>query len=155
MSKACCDKSKFPWWILIVSFVVVNLGGFLYWLIYSRRRMLNIEPYIQLETTEPAPKNSPAAKTTPGKTVVDDLTILAGIGPKIQAILQAAGITSFQQVAAATPEHLQGILRAAGLRLNDPASWPKQAAFAAKNDMDGLAACQAELQGSRRGHVSK
>ncbi len=155
MSKACCGKNKFPWWILIVSSVVAVLSTFLYWLIHSRRRMLNIEPYIQLETSEPTQKKQAANKTAVTQPSVDDLTILDGIGPKIQSVLQVAGLSSYQQLAATSADRLREITRAAGLRLADPTSWPKQAAFAAKNDMDGLAVFQVELQGSRRGHVSK
>ncbi len=80
----------------------------------------------------------------------DDLCRIGGIGPKVAALLGTAGITTFAQLAAAAPEHLQEILQAAGLRFMDPGTWPQQAALAAVGDWDALAAVQRGLKGGRR-----
>jgi predicted flap endonuclease-1-like 5' DNA nuclease len=79
----------------------------------------------------------------------DDLTIVEGIGPKINGILQAAGVNTFQQLAALEPQHIMEILTAAGIRLADPKSWPEQARLAAHGEMDRLKAYQDTLKGGR------
>jgi predicted flap endonuclease-1-like 5' DNA nuclease len=81
----------------------------------------------------------------------DDLTKIEGIGPKIAATFQGAGINTFEQLAATDVERLQEILDNAGIRLGDPATWPEQARLAAAEDWDALETLQDELQGGRRG----
>ena len=80
---------------------------------------------------------------------VDDLEIIEGIGPKIRAVLNDAGITRFAQLAAMEPVTISEILRDAGLRLADTASWPEQARLAANGDMEGLKALQDRLNAGR------
>ena len=80
----------------------------------------------------------------------DDLTILEGIGPKAGEALNAAGITTFAQLAAADLEQIKAILAANGLRLLDPGTWKEQAALAADGKMDDLQALMASLKGGRR-----
>lgn len=77
----------------------------------------------------------------------DDLTVVEGIGPKIAEVLQARGITTFAQLAAATPEALRGLLDAAGpnYKLAQPQTWPEQAAMAAQNRWGDLKAYQDRL----------
>ena len=79
----------------------------------------------------------------------DDLELVEGIGPKINGILKAGGIKSFQQLAAADPEDIKKLLTDAGLRLGDPTSWPEQARLAAAGDLDGLQKYQEKLKGGR------
>ncbi|MGB2909353.1 MAG: helix-hairpin-helix domain-containing protein, partial [Anaerolineales bacterium] len=57
----------------------------------------------------------------------DDLTQISGIGPKISAILQDAGITNYAQLADADEDEIRQNLIEAGLRLGDPGSWIQQA----------------------------
>ncbi len=82
----------------------------------------------------------------------DDLTIIEGIGPKISELLNASGIRTFAQLAAASPGRLQGILEAGGRRfgLADPGTWPQQAALARDGKRDDFEALVAGLQGGRR-----
>ena len=83
----------------------------------------------------------------------DDLKRIEGIGPRFSSVLQAAGIMTFAQLAAATPEGLEQILEAEDPRLSrlaDPTSWPEQAALAAVGDWEALAALQETLKGGRR-----
>jgi predicted flap endonuclease-1-like 5' DNA nuclease len=83
-----------------------------------------------------------------GTEVEDDLTLIEGIGPKSAAALREAGITTFAQVAAMTPEQLEQIVRERGVRLvGSTASWPEQARLAAAGDLSGLEALQAKLRG--------
>ena len=83
----------------------------------------------------------------------DDLKRIEGIGPKLSSVLQEAGIMTFAQLAAASPDELEQVLRAADprlLRLADPASWPEQAALAATGEWEALEALQGTLKRGRR-----
>ena len=80
----------------------------------------------------------------------DHLTMIEGIGPKIESLLMAQGITTFSQLASTDVATLQSILKAANLRLADPATWPEQAKLAAAHKMDELRALQDSLKGGRR-----
>ena len=80
----------------------------------------------------------------------DHLTMIEGIGPKIESILVAQGITTFSQLAATDVATLQGILKTANLRLADPTTWPEQARLAAAHKMDELRDLQVSLKGGRR-----
>ena len=89
-----------------------------------------------------------APLVTPGP---DDLKIIEGIGPKISSLLNAAGITTFAQLAGADVGRLRRILADANLtRLADPGTWPEQAALAARGDWDALKALTENLKGGRR-----
>ena len=81
----------------------------------------------------------------------DDLKKIEGIGPKIADLLVEAGITTFAQLAASTPENIQVILEAAGSKYNShsPATWPTQAQLAADGKWDELKTLQDELDGGR------
>ncbi|NMC78326.1 MAG: DUF4332 domain-containing protein [Chloroflexi bacterium] len=92
-----------------------------------------------LSEPEPAP---PARK--------EDLQVIEGIGPKIAGVLQAAGIGSFKQLAQCKAEQLEQVLKDAGVRLANPATWPEQARLAARGDWSGLAALKAQLKGGRK-----
>jgi predicted flap endonuclease-1-like 5' DNA nuclease len=97
----------------------------------------------------PGIETSPA----PAGTEPDDLKRIEGIGPKISALLQAAGITSFAQLAASDAQALTQILREEDprlARLADPTTWPEQAALAALGAWDVLEELQEELTAGRR-----
>lgn len=79
----------------------------------------------------------------------DDLTIIEGIGPKINQVLHAAGIQSLSQLSDSEIGQLKAILLAAGVRLADPTTWPVQAKLAAAGDLETLRALQATLKGGR------
>lgn len=72
-----------------------------------------------------------AKKTSSNK---DNLTKVKGIGPKIQSILNAAGITTYAQLASSKKADIQKILEAAGNRYRsyDSAPWIKEAKTFAK-----------------------
>ncbi len=71
----------------------------------------------------------------------DDLTIIEGIGPKIQELLNKEGIKSYADLAASTNAKLTKILKAAGpkFQMHEPRTWPKQAKLAAAEKWDDLA----------------
>ncbi|GIW38372.1 MAG: alpha-amylase [Meiothermus sp.] len=90
------------------------------------------------------------ARSSPAKPSPDDLTRIKGIGPKMSAALQAAGITTFAQLAKAKPETLSAALAAANLRFAPSLStWAKQAAYLAKGDEKGFAAYIQKLTAGR------
>lgn len=82
----------------------------------------------------------------------DDLTKVEGIGPKIAEHMQAAGITTFAQLAQASQEQLQKILDDAGPRfsIHKPDTWPEQAALAAAGKWDEFEKLKDELDGGKR-----
>ncbi|MCF0054736.1 hypothetical protein [Dyadobacter sp. CY356] len=88
---------------------------------------------------------------TPEKVQHDDLKIIEGIGPKLESILNAAGIHSFYQLSQKTPEQISAILSNSDSRfqVHDPATWPRQAELASKGNWDELKAWQDQLNGGR------
>jgi len=80
---------------------------------------------------------------------MDDLTIIEGIGPKIQSVLKAAGVTTYAKIANLLPEEIMGILHAGGIRLANAETWPRQAKLAAEGKMIELKDLQDKLQGGR------
>jgi uncharacterized membrane protein HdeD (DUF308 family)/predicted flap endonuclease-1-like 5' DNA nuclease len=80
--------------------------------------------------------------------VVQDLTVVEGIGPKTAEALQAAGINSLAELAMKSPDQIHAILKDAGLSA-DPSTWPEQAGMAAAGKMDELKEYQDKLQGGR------
>ncbi len=93
-----------------------------------------------------------AATETASSSTVDDLIRIEGIGPKINEIMRAAGITTFAQLAATPVEKLRELLAAAGSRYvsHDPTTWPEQAAIAAKGDWTAFKKLTDELIGGVR-----
>jgi len=85
----------------------------------------------------------------PTKGGKDDLTIIEGIGPKIDELLAAAGITTFHQLSRAAVGDIQAILDKAGphFAMAKPATWPRQAGLCAQADWAALRKLQDELTG--------
>lgn len=84
-------------------------------------------------------------KRVKGGYLYDDLTLIEGIGDKVQTALYEAKIRNFVDIAAATPSNLKQILEVAGLSMS-PETWPKQAQFIVDNDLTGLKAYQDSLR---------
>lgn len=115
-------------------------------------------------TAKPAPKatvktpaeNAPAAKKevvkVPVKTGKDDLKKIEGIGPKIEELLNKAGIHTFADVAGAKAEVLKGVLDAAGskFKMHDPTTWTEQSKLAAAGNWEKLAKLQDQLKGGKK-----
>ncbi len=77
-----------------------------------------------------------------------DLTKIEGIGPKISATFNAAGINSYAELAATPVDDLRQILADAGVGA-DPTTWPQQAELAAEGKWDALTELQDKLEGGR------
>ena len=104
-------------------------------------------PEVEAVAVDAVEADAPEADAQPA--VEDlDLTVVEGIGPKIAAALDAAGVNSIYKLAAVSQDELRGILLDAGLSA-DPTTWPKQAAMVVAGNMDELKAYQDKLQGGR------
>lgn len=64
---------------------------------------------------------------TPEVTYQDDLTRVHGIGPRYAALLNAGGIHSYDDLAAATPEQLRDIIKPSAMQQVNFDSWSAQA----------------------------
>lgn len=84
--------------------------------------------------------------------IVDDLTKLEGIGPKISDILNDAGIVSFSDLQSTDVKTLERLLKKAGPRfkMHNPESWPAQAELASNGEWDKLSKLQAKLSGGKK-----
>ena len=60
------------------------------------------------------------------ETTADDLTVITGIGPTFAKRLQAAGIRSYQDLAAASPAHVKKVAQLADWQA-DPKDWIAEA----------------------------
>lgn len=111
-----------------------------------------VEEEVAEVVTKPAAKKSSSITLPSGKKVKqDDLKLVEGIGPKIEELMHAAGITTWAELAAAPIEKLEAILDEAGprFRIHDPATWGKQAAMADAGQWEELETYQDELKGGR------
>lgn len=91
----------------------------------------DVNPTPDAAPRAPAPPATAPTAADPAP-AADDLTRISGIGPKAAALLHAAGITSYAQLAASSVAELQAILDQAGprYRVVDPSSWPEKAQVA-------------------------
>ena len=136
-SEAGTEEHHHPRWLGLA----VVLAGWFVWCVWqrTRRRPAPLPPAAQ-------PVEIPLTPSVPA----DDLKRIEGIGPTVAALLEAAGITTFTQLAATEVTQLKSNLRAARLPFMDPTTWPQQADLAAAGAWERLAVLQEELQGGRR-----
>ncbi len=152
------DRKSARWEILLIT--VLSALFFFWWIrslleeekkgqkvertpVRSRSLVLSPGPAKPFPAETPPPVQEPPAGP-------DDLKRIEGIGPKISGVLQAAGVTTYAQLAATTVENLHLIIRAGGIRVAFPESWPEQAGLAAKGDWEALENLQSTLKGGRR-----
>jgi len=149
-SQAAEEQSGIPWWVLVL--IILVLLAVLIWLLLRSRPKEEAVPTAKAGTVGPARVAEVAAPVAkPAPPTPDDLKRIEGIGPKISSVLQAAGITTFAQLAATAVSRLRQILTEAGLAaLADPTTWPEQADLAAAGKWDALEVLQDELKGGRR-----
>jgi len=85
---------------------------------------------------KPVAKKATAKKTAPKKVVIkkstvkNDLKVIKGIGPKMETLLNKAGITSYEQIAKTTIKDLNQVLTDAGiinLKMYNISDWKVQA----------------------------
>ena len=160
------ENKSFSWWWLGIKVGVISALILWWWLDQKNKKQLGQFPKKgSLDQTQsiPLPDEAPdisddapdvsveaPAKVSAAPSEPDNLRKIEGIGPKIQATLQAAGIETFARLAAYKPADLKQILVDAGIRIGYPDSWPEQAALAAAGKWDELEALQSSLKGGRR-----
>ena len=78
-----------------------------------------------------------------------DFTVIEGIGPKINDLIQASGVKSFSKLADTPVSSIQRVLDKGGSRYSiaNPGTWPDQANLAANNRWEALGALQDVLVG--------
>ena len=97
-------------------------------------------------------KGEPAVIAEPAvldDNVTEDLTCVEGIGPKINEVLQEAGINTYKQLAGVSVGEVKEVLELKGLGNHDPASWGRQAQLIADGKDGELAELQDMLKGGR------
>ena len=149
------------------------LGALAGWLLNKWLCKCTATPAVIHHTTAPAPVAAPikmaepvvakpVAAAAPVATVIDiaaakkagftiknanDLTVVEGIGPKINELFNNVGIKTFVQLAAATVPQMRKILDDGGsrFRIANPSTWAQQAALAAENKWSELKTLQDKL----------
>nr|WP_294786501.1 hypothetical protein [uncultured Flavobacterium sp.] len=106
--------------------------------------------------TAPAPSLIPfdasLAATLLGKKIKEnDLKIVEGIGPKIEALLNDSGIKTWYDLSQASTEKLQSILDNGGenYAIHNPSTWAKQALLAYQGKWQELKDWQQNLLGGK------
>ena len=92
-------------------------------------------------TVEAVAFDAGAAKAVFGKKIKEhDLTIVEGIGPKIQELFHTPGVRSWKELSETSVSRCQEILNSAGERysVHNPGTWPRQAAMAARGEWQAL-----------------
>jgi predicted flap endonuclease-1-like 5' DNA nuclease len=109
----------------------------------------------RLQAEEHASTNQHSNKTTNGKhygqlkeattllgvkVKANDLKLIEGIGPKIEALFHKAGIKTWQDLALTTVARCREILQEGGERfqIHNPATWPRQSKFMAEGKWSEL-----------------
>ncbi len=113
-----------------------------------------VEPVVtRVESTE---ESKPAVvrrvvRRVEEATAADDLKKIEGIGPKIEEVINKAGVTTYKQLSETKPETIKEWLKEAGGRFaaHNPGTWPKQAEMAAEGKWDELKKWQDELDGGK------
>ena len=139
------NTSAQPWWVWMLIVMGIIALIYLLWLIFQKP--VEAAPQKPLRMAEPVA--APAQETTGSANLYDDLTRIEGIGPKINAVLQGAGITTYQLLADLDSEKIKEIITNAGIRLADTTTWPRQAQLASEGKMDELKKLQDSLKGGR------
>lgn len=103
------------------------------------------------ESEKKATKSEKITLPSGKKINLDDLKVVEGIGPKIEELLNEAGIITWADLANAELEKVQAILDEAGprYRMHDPATWAKQASLAADAKWEELVEYQDHLKGGK------
>ena len=90
-----------------------------------------------------------AASVFGEKIVKNDLTVIEGIGPKIDELFKKAGIKTWKALSETTVEKCQQILEGGGesFKAHNPTSWPLQSEMACTGKWDELKKWQDDMLG--------
>lgn len=113
--------------------------------------MPEVQPEKKKTSSKKADSDKPEAALM-AAAAADDLTVVEGIGPKIQMLLNQYSIFTYRQLAETDVERLKEILGTAGpqLAMHDPGTWPSQANLAANDQWDTLKSVQGFLKGGKK-----
>lgn len=145
------ENCRFPY--ILSYFIIGFLAGILTLILRSRRELAAIsasEPPAALSKRPAKAIVLPDTMPTGALPSPDDLTIIEGIGPKVDTVLRNSGIRTLKQLAKSSPEQLKKLLVAAGNRISNPETWPAQAALAASGKLDELKTMQDGLKAGRK-----
>lgn len=91
-----------------------------------------------------------ATKSEAGKSkkTKDNYSVIAGVGPKTQELLNGAGFVTYEDLANAKVDQIREILEEEGghYKSQDPTNWPKEAKMAAEGKMDELKEWQEKVK---------
>lgn len=146
------QDNAIPWWawLLIILALVIFAAVLIMWWLGGKPAEEGAPATTRGEVLEDV--EEPAEAEPAIAEQADDLKIIEGIGPKISQVLADAGIVSFADLAATSPDRIEEILSAESTRLAslaDPTTWPEQAQLAADGKWDELKALQESLVGGR------
>lgn len=140
-------------WLFLV--IALAIGVAVAWWIFvaNRKARVELKPFDALEEgAGPAQRNQalidaparphPSVAPTPAPAPAggDDLTRIKGLGPKLAALLNSLGVTSFAQIAGWTEADIDRIDAQLGSfqgRIRRD-SWVEQAKFLTQDDMGGF-----------------
>ena len=103
------------WWLWTLYLCIA--WGVVYTVLYPAWPMINSAPAAPVTATETTAGTRPAALEVARDGMADDLKRIAGIGPKLETVLNDLGIYHFDQIAAWTPAEVawvDGYLRFKG-----------------------------------------
>ncbi len=140
------------WWVIVIFLALVVVISLL---VLGNRQTPSIPPIASASHghgyAEPGTSGVAEQVEIAEIPLLDDLTKIEGIGPKIATLLSEEGINTFQELANADTDILEQILDEARLAFIDPSTWPEQAHLANLQEWDALAKLQSELKGGRTG----
>lgn len=111
----------------------------------------NVASSLASQTTV-APFDAAAAKTVFGKNIKEnDLTIVEGIGPKIQELFHNHYVNTWKALSECSIDKCKQILNSGGERfaIHNPGTWPEQANMAYEGRWEALLKWQDELDGGK------
>ncbi|MCB4798157.1 hypothetical protein [Neotamlana laminarinivorans] len=98
------------------------------------------------------PFDADAAKAVFGKKIKqDDLTVVEGIGPKIQGLFHNHDVKTWKALSECSVEKCQEVLTSGGdrFKMHKPGTWPKQAKLAYEGKWQELLDWQDQLDGGK------
>ena len=100
--------------------------------------------------TKPKPViTTPVVEAPVSYSTKDDLQVIEGIGPKVEEVLNQNGIYTWHELSQTPIDNIDVMLKRAGLTLQDPTTWAKQAYMAYTGYWDELKAYQDILHGGK------
>ncbi len=116
-------KQSWFWWGLNLG---IALAIVMWWRKENQKRIET--PATKTPNLILPPEADKPAKTLAATDTTDDLQAIKGIGPKSAQALQAAGITTYAQLARLSTPEIETLLQNGGIRIVRVGDWANQAA---------------------------